>query len=396
MVIQSGQNITAYAFYTKNGQGVGSLTVTVDVAVTGAGSLAVTAGSATLGLVAGWCHYTMTAATTVTLSGTSSPLTVTGLTPGLTYWMTLSAVTSVGTGHETSAVSVRTNSVADAPSNVTAASTGATSMHASWTASAYNGGSDISSYRVQYSTDPEFVTATTTVDVTGAAVDLTGLTTGETYYLRVSALNAFGSSSWADVIEPALIAAIPNTPAAPALSVPSTTSLSVTWTAPANNGDPISTYKVQYSRNASFTLAATVSTSSTSVTLNALASGSTYYVRVSAANSKGSSSYSSVSQILLATPPATVAAPSLTVMSTSSLKATWTAPASHGSAVSGYRVQYSTNASFTSAVTTIDTPTLATSYTITSLTRGTKYYVRIIALNAAGASAPGTASSATP
>jgi len=72
---------------------------------------------------------------------------------------------------------------------------------------------------------------------------------------------------------------------------------------------------------------------------------------------------------------------------------TWAAPsATGGKKISGYKVQKSTNGTSWSTVAT----TTAKSYTVKSLTNGTKYYFRVIAVNSVGSS-PATAKvAATP
>lgn len=65
----------------------------------------------------------------------------------------------------------------------------------------------------------------------------------------------------------------------------------------------------------------------------------------------------------------------------------WTAPSndghgnSDGSAITGYRIEYSTSSAMTSPTVIADTGSSATSYTVTGLTPGATYYFRVAALN---------------
>ena len=78
----------------------------------------------------------------------------------------------------------------------------------------------------------------------------------------------------------------------------------------------------------------------------------------------------------------------------------WDAPASDGAPITGYMIEYSLSADFSSPTTRI-TAAAATSHTVTGLTNATLYYFRVAAVNAVGTGAyyPGAADdavSATP
>ena len=74
----------------------------------------------------------------------------------------------------------------------------------------------------------------------------------------------------------------------------------------------------------------------------------------------------------------------------------WTAAASDGAPITGYMIDYSVSADFSSPPTTRTTAAAATSYTVSGLTNGTLYYFRVAAVNAAGTAAyyPGAANAA--
>jgi len=77
---------------------------------------------------------------------------------------------------------------------------------------------------------------------------------------------------------------------------------------------------------------------------------------------------------------------------------TWTAPARNGgSPITDYVVQYSTSATFASAVTTFtDGVNASTGATVTGLTNGTTYYFRVAAVNSVGTGTYSATASATP
>lgn len=91
-------------------------------------------------------------------------------------------------------------------------------------------------------------------------------------------------------------------PDAPAAGTPTATTNSVTvkWTAPADNGSPITSYTVQYKPHTSatwITKSSTVSPSATSYTITGLAPGTAYDVHVAATNDVGMSAYSATKTI---------------------------------------------------------------------------------------------------
>ena len=81
--------------------------------------------------------------------------------------------------------------------------------------------------------------------------------------------------------------------------------------------------------------------------------------------------------------PATPAAPTLTP-GPGTIAVSWTAPSNGGSAITSYTVQYSTNSNMSGALTKTAS---GTSTTLTGLTFGQTYYVRVRANNAVGSSA---------
>ena len=167
--------------------------------------------------------------------------------------------------------------------------------------------------------------------------------------------------------------------------------VSLSWTAPRFAGDTaITDYVVKYSSNGGSTWTTfrdPVSTA-TSCTVTGLTRGTSYVIKVIAKNAVGVSLPSANSAPVT---PATVAGSPTSVLAVSgntSLAVTWTAPASTGgSAITDYLVKYSANngSTWTNFVRPVST---ATSCTVTGLTRGTSYVIKVIAKNAVGVSLP--------
>ncbi len=135
--------------------------------------------------------YTVTALPGgITATGTSSPITVTGLTNGVAYTYTVTATNAVGAGTSSGASSAVTSPIT-APGTPTtiSASGGNGSATLSFTAPTNTGGSAITGYIVTAS--PGGITATGT----SSPITVTGLTNGVAYTYTVTATNAVGAGT---------------------------------------------------------------------------------------------------------------------------------------------------------------------------------------------------------
>ena len=152
------------------------------------------------------------------------------------------------------------------------------------------------------------------------------------------------------------------------------------WTVPSDRGSPaLNDYSVQYREGTSGTWTEESHTgTATSNTITRLTNGTSYQVRVAAKNSHGTSGYTTKS----ATPYRAPSEPrSLTLTAgDSEIRASWTVPSDRGSpALNDYSVQYREG---TSGTWTEESHTgTATSNTMTRLTNGTSYQVRVAAKN---------------
>ncbi len=137
----------------------------------------------------------------ITASNASSPISVSGLTANTSYTFTVTATNSYGTSNASSASnSITTATTPGAPTSVTVSDPG-TDGHAtvSWTAPASNGGSAITDYTVQYSSNSgsSWTTFSDGTSTTTTAL-VTGLTIGTAYIFRVAAVNIIGTGSYSN------------------------------------------------------------------------------------------------------------------------------------------------------------------------------------------------------
>lgn len=146
--------------------------------------------------------YYGTAAGVTTTSGTlvanaTSPQVITGLTNGTTYYFVVTAVDATGESVVSSEKSA-TPSVAPqppgTPTKVTVTSPAIGQMSVTWTTVV--GATSYNVYYLQSATVPTnaAVTATTPVNVTAPPAVVNGLTSGATYYVLVTAVDAAGES----------------------------------------------------------------------------------------------------------------------------------------------------------------------------------------------------------
>ena len=127
---------------------------------------------------------------------TGMSFTDTGLTNGTTYYYTVAAVNSAGTGPqsgEANATPQAAVTVPSAPQGLTATgSNGAVQL--AWSAPAANGGAAVTSYNIYRSTTTGGEGSTPLkTGVTGMSFTDTGLTNGTTYYYTVAAVNSAGT-----------------------------------------------------------------------------------------------------------------------------------------------------------------------------------------------------------
>lgn len=233
-----------------------------------------------------------------TLPGNATSHVVTGADPGLMYYWCVYARNANGYGPRSDQLAGPTLPLA--PSTPTTSNVTTTGMTVAWTKG--DGGNATTGYDIQYSTASNFSGATT-VTSTSLSRALTGLTPGDTYYIRVRAKTAAGAGAWSGT--KTQITAL-GTPSTPTLSAIAPTSLTATWPAVAG----ATNYDLQYSTSSSFSSPTTLSGSSPSRNVTGLTPGVTYYFRVRARTTDVTGSWSGTTSTN--TPPSTAPGMSVT------------------------------------------------------------------------------------
>ena len=291
-----------------------------------------------------------------------------------------------------------------APSPPLVATSAATSVTA--TTATLNGLVSANSYstaiKFQYSTASNFasyseVTAspsTTLNQSVAVSANITGLSYATPYYFRVVGTNSIGTSTSTSATLTTLVGA----PTATIVSGSSTgtgTTADLAGTVSANGGSTTVTF--QYGTDSSFASFSSatasqspVSTQSASVTasISGLTVGLTYYYRIRAVNSAGTTNSSSSSFVA-------GIAPSITIASTTNFNqnsAVFNATVNPNGNTTSVKFQYSLNGSSwtdSGTVSGITGGSQSVSHSQSSLSGATLYYVRAIATNAVNVSTSG-------
>ena len=311
----------------------------------------------------------------VTVTGTSSPIVVTGLSAGTAYTFTLIATNASGDSPASLPSAPATpQGVPSAPS-ITSVTPGNAQVSVGFSPPASNGGLAIASYKV--TSNPGNVIATGTT----SPILVSGLTNGVAYTFTAIAINAAGNSPASAPSSPVTPAGLPGAPSVTNVAG-GNAQVTVSFTAPASNGgSAITGYRVTSNPSG-----ITANGASSPITVTGLTNGQSYTFTVQASNVNGFGSSSSPSASVI---PATVpGAPSI-ISATAGDKqvtVTFAPPASNGgNAISSYSVIASPGGS---TVTGAGSP-----ITVSGLTNGQAYTFTVKATNSVGtsaASAPST------
>ena len=318
--------------------------------------------------------------------------TITNLTNGQNYSVSVVAVGAGGRASASSPMSATPIGPSSAPRSVMAAPGNQTAT-ISWLPPLTTGGSAITSYQVTAS--PGGFSCTYAVPLVGPETDtciVRTLANGTRYTFSVTATNGVGISV-AGTSSGVVPVGLPGVPTA-VKAVGGITQATVSWTAPAiTAGAPLSSYRVTANPGGgtcSYSVPAT-GTPSNSCIVTGLSGGQSYTFSVVSIGPAGTSASSISSSATLVTGPPSPPGGVSAQASPGAALVSWLAPTNvGGSAITSYTVTSSPGSK--TCTYTVPKTGVTNSCTVTGLTNGTSYTFTVVATNQIGshsvASAP--------
>ena len=268
-------------------------------------------------------------------TGTTSPITVPGLTNGTPYTFTITASNDYGISSTSATSSSMVPATVPSSPVIGTVSSANSSAVVPFTYPTNNNGDAISGYTVT-SSPGNFTTNGTTTPIT-----VTGLNPDLSYTFTVVANNKAGSSLPSSVSNSVRAAIVPATPTN-IVATPAANSAVVTFTQP-NNGGYAPTYIVTASPGGQ-----TATGTATSLTVTGLNNNVAYTFTVTATTTMGTSSASVASNVCTPGLPLAPTLSTVTYSSGTTASVAFTAPSNNGGyAITGYTLTRSDGATVT-------------------------------------------------
>ena len=284
-----------------------------------------------------------------------------------------------------------------APRNLTATVVGTDAIELEWNPPTSDGGTRITGYRIEVSTDAGATWPNTPLERnTGDTVTAyrhEGLPAGVTHHYRVSAINFNGAGPASNVAHDTTEEVLPGAPRRLTARARGTSVIELSWNAPSSSGSsPITGYRIESHAGTGrwVPLVADTDSRATTHTHDGLQPGTTHHYRVAAISRAGRSEWSDPTQATteVTTPgrPTDLRVIPSGVRGSGQLLLAWSAPGDDGgSAITGYRIERSSNRVSGWIIIVPSTNSTGTTYVDTGLSPGTTWFYRVSAVNSQGA-----------
>ena len=294
-------------------------------------------------------YGTSTGTYTTTLTGQTSPYTITGLTADTTYYVVIRAKNTIGTGTNVASTEVSQKTTTATPTGLVASATPG-QVGLNWTAT-----TGAASYKVYRGTATGTYSEIANNVATNAFLDTT-VADGTTYFYAVKAYNS-SDSAYSNEVSIRSI----DTFNFSAATTASATSANLTWDAATG----AATYDVRYGTSSGVYFA-TVSNVTSPYTLTDLTANTTYYISIRAKNTVGTGTNYDSNEMITTT---STAAPTVLVATTTNgqIDLSWTA----AGGATNYKIMRGT---VSGTYAQIASGVSGVNYSDTTIANGTQYF----------------------
>ena len=333
---------------------------------------------------------------------TRTTYTHTGLEPGTRQYYRVAAINRDGEGPWSNIDDATTEGgVPGVPRNLTAVESGSSRINLSWSAPISNGGSRITGYKIEVSSNGGRTWSVEEDDTRSSSTTYAhrGLESGTRWHYRVSAINSEGTGEPSNIASATTDIGVPRAPTSLSAVASGESQIRLSWAPPSDDGGArIVGYRIDVSTTggSSWTvLNGNTGSISTSYTHSNLPPGSRRSYRVAAINSQGRGAYSNTAS---ATTRAAVPDAPTNLTATASgrtqINLRWRGPLVDGGArITGYRVEVSLTGG--SPWTVLASRVTSTTYTHRGLSPASTRYYRVSATNSVGSGDASNVATAT-
>ena len=321
------------------------------------------------------------------------------LDAGSTWHYRVAAISSAGVGPTSNVANATTNiGRPSAPLALSATAVGQNSIRLAWTAPNDDGGAPITRYRVEVSRTGTSGWLLVTSNNRSTTYTHTGLNPGSRRYYRVAAINSEGTGPFSRVANAITDATTPSAPTGLVATAHGRTQINLSWRTPLiDGGAQITGYRIEVSSDGGSNWTTRVGNTGTIATTyvhSGLSPATTRHYRVYAINSAGTGPASNVANATTdATVPGAPQRLTATAKGQSRIDLAWTAPTNDGgAAITGYRIETSTNRRTWSALRGNHS---STSFSHVGLAPATTRHYRVSAVNVAGTGPASNVATAT-